>query len=80
MSTHEVSLEGETVAIATGHLTNRLNSMLQQNDGGGDRTHPEYSPTAIGNINGVNPTLEGLSHFNHMRWVTAFGGCHLGGN
>jgi hypothetical protein len=30
--THQVSLQGKTVAIAARHLANWLNSMLQQNN------------------------------------------------
>src|SRR5512137_1900975 len=58
ISTHEVRLQSNAVAVAGYHLHDRLKAHLYQMSAGCDTGHTDDSCLVIGHINGINIALE----------------------
>ena len=69
MGTQEISLNRNAIAIATGHLQYGLDAFVQKEPSHSKTAHPHDRATAIGDIDGMDKTLEGPCHLESMGWI-----------
>ena len=62
MSTQQIGLKSDPVAITTGHLQHRLKSAVLKQTTDSQAAHTHHGPTAVRHIDGVNMTPQKISH------------------
>jgi hypothetical protein len=59
VGSQQVGLQGNAVTVTTGHLEDRLDAVVQQDATHGQAAHSHHRSAPIGDIHGVNKSLEG---------------------
>jgi hypothetical protein len=67
----QISLEGNAVAIAAGHLTHRLYPLLLQQHRRRPGRHSHDRSAAVGHIHGMDSALQPLPHGQHVLWIAS---------
>ena len=57
----QIRLQGNPVAIPAGQLQHGLNACIEQQAAHRQAAHPHHRSAAIGHVDGMHPTLQGLS-------------------
>ena len=58
MGAEQIGLDGQPVAVAAGHLDDRLDAFLEQDGAGGDAAHADDGGLVVGDIGGIHAALQ----------------------
>jgi hypothetical protein len=77
MGTEQISLQGNPVAIPTGHLEHRFQPGIQQKPAQRQTAHAHHRTASVSDIDGMNPAFKTGSHPEGMAGITATGWHHF---
>ena len=80
VGTEQISLQADAIAITAGHLKNRLQARIKQQAAHRHTAHAHHRPTAIGDVDGMDPAPQGFGHRQSLGGITTARGHHLRGN